>query len=374
MRVSGPSPVARGLVAYGVAAVALGATVAYGALVRRGVRRVASAPVPPPAPAHPVAVVVAARDEAGRIEAAVDALARQTHSALDVVVVDDGSTDATPDRLAAWAARDSRVRTRLNPGPPGKKGALAAGIDAAGALPARPDAVLLTDADCAPPPGWAAALAGYLAADAPKVVVGYAPYRRRRGLLNRLARYETLVTGALTAAAVGLGRPYMAVGRNLGYHRTAFAAVRFDGHGHVLSGDDDLFVQAVTKAGAARVVHAVGPATYVPSEAPATWAAWVRQKRRHLSDGRHYPPALLAHLVGFHAAGLVLLAAPLALGRTGWALAGARLALAAWTLAPAARLFGERDLVTLTPLLEPLHAVFGALAGPVSNAARLRRW
>ncbi len=339
------------------------------ALVRRGVARAAAAPVPPPAPDMPVTVVVAAKNEAARIGPFVAAMAAQTHRALAIVVVDDASADATPGRLAAWAARDARVRVLPNAGPPGKKGALATGIAAA-----RTAVVILTDADSAPPPGWAAALAGHAALPRPPVVVGYAPVRRRPGALNAAARYETLAAGVLTLATVGLGRPYMAVGRNLAVPVDAFRAVGgFSRHAHLLSGDDDLLVQDVHAARAAPIVHALGADTYVPSDAPPTWHAWLRQKRRHLSDGRHYPADVQAWLGFYHASAAVLWLAPLA-GAPGVAMLSARLALLAWATAPAARLLGERDLLPGLPLHELGHVLYNAFLAPASMIRPLRRW
>lgn len=348
---------------------ALAVQAVYLALARRGVQRSDAAPIPPAAPDVPVTVVVAARNEAHRIGAFVAAMEAQTHRALDIVVVDDGSTDATPAILAAWAARDARVRVLRNTGAPGKKGALTTGIAAA-----RTSVVLLTDADCAPPPAWADALAGHAARPRPPVVVGYAPYHPRPGVLNAVARYETFAAGLLTLAAVGLGRPYMAVGRNLAVPVDAFEAVGgFARHAHLISGDDDLLVQDVHATCAAPVVHALGPDTAVPSEAPTSWRAWLRQKRRHLSDGRHYPADVQMHLAAYHGSAALLWLAPLA-GVGGAAMLAARLGLVAWASAPAARRLGERDLLPWLPLHEAGHGLYNALLAPVSMALTLRRW
>lgn len=47
---------------------------------------------------------------AATLDEAVDSVLRQTLRSLEVVAVDDGSADGTPEKLAAWAGRDARVR------------------------------------------------------------------------------------------------------------------------------------------------------------------------------------------------------------------------------------------------------------------------
>lgn len=92
-------------------------------------------------------VIVAARDEAGRVEATVRHLLAQRHVALEVIVVDDRSIDGTADILRRLAAEDARVRTTtveaLPAGWIGKCHACHVGASLATG-----EWLLFTDADC----------------------------------------------------------------------------------------------------------------------------------------------------------------------------------------------------------------------------------
>ncbi|MBS0537981.1 MAG: glycosyltransferase family 2 protein [Proteobacteria bacterium] len=57
-----------------------------------------------------VGVVVPMYNARQTIAATLASICRQTHHPLDIVVVDDGSTDESAAIVAAWAARDNRVR------------------------------------------------------------------------------------------------------------------------------------------------------------------------------------------------------------------------------------------------------------------------
>ena len=84
---------------------------AMGVLVRgnRSIRFLRD--IPPALPARPprVSVVIAARDEARGIAAALASLLAQDYPDYEVIVVDDRSADATPAILAGVAARDARL-------------------------------------------------------------------------------------------------------------------------------------------------------------------------------------------------------------------------------------------------------------------------
>lgn len=88
-----------------------------------------------------VSVVTAAFNAADTIEHTLESLLQQTTPDWEAIVVDDGSTDATAEIVAAYAARDPRIRT-IRQRNCGESGARNAGL----AL-ARGDWVLFLDAD-----------------------------------------------------------------------------------------------------------------------------------------------------------------------------------------------------------------------------------
>lgn len=100
-----------------------------------------------------VRVVVPARDEARNIARCVTTVLATEYPRLELVVVDDHSTDGTAERAAEAAAGDRRFRVLvpdpLPPGWMGKQWACAAGAAAFGA---RGDYLLFADADTAHAP------------------------------------------------------------------------------------------------------------------------------------------------------------------------------------------------------------------------------
>lgn len=95
----------------------------------------------------PVSVIVAARDAAATLPACLASIRALDYPSVEILVVDDGSTDATAAVAEAHGARVLRA---------GGRGASAARN--VGARAARGDVLAFTDADCEVPPDWLRAL------------------------------------------------------------------------------------------------------------------------------------------------------------------------------------------------------------------------
>jgi succinoglycan biosynthesis protein ExoO/succinoglycan biosynthesis protein ExoU len=89
-----------------------------------------------------VSVIVAAYNAAQYLNVAVDSISVQTERDLEVLVVDDASTDATAEIVAARAARDPRIRLVRAPVNAGPGAARNLGLAAA-----RGDWIAILDAD-----------------------------------------------------------------------------------------------------------------------------------------------------------------------------------------------------------------------------------
>src|SRR5258708_1856159 len=92
-----------------------------------------------------ISVVMSVYNGAPTLGATLDSILGQTERDFECIVVDDGSTDATPDILAAYAARDPRIRV-IRQENAGLTRALIAGCaEARGLYIARQDAGDLSD-------------------------------------------------------------------------------------------------------------------------------------------------------------------------------------------------------------------------------------
>jgi glycosyltransferase involved in cell wall biosynthesis len=108
-----------------------------------------------------LSVVIPARNEAATIAGQLAALATQEWDGTwEVVVVDNGSTDGTPELVAAHSADHPRVRLVRASARAGLNYARNVGIDAA-----RGRSFALCDADDLVAPGWVAAMGNALAAN-----------------------------------------------------------------------------------------------------------------------------------------------------------------------------------------------------------------
>ena len=131
-----------------------------------------------------VSVLIPARNEEGAIEGAVRSVLASRGVTLEVVVLDDHSTDRTPEIVRALAAEDARVRLEQAPDlPAGWCGKQHACHVLAGR--ARQPLLLFMDADVRLEPEGIARLAGFLQSSGADLVSGI-PRQHTGTLLEKL--------------------------------------------------------------------------------------------------------------------------------------------------------------------------------------------
>lgn len=236
---------------------------------------------------HPVSVIICARDEAANLAKNLPgALLQEYRTTHEVIVVNDNSFDESKYLLEELKKdfRQLQVVELVQEAKliPGKKFPLSIGIKTA-----KHEIVLLTDADCMPASEFWIERMQEAYDPETELVLGYGAFHRKKGLLNKIVRWETAHTALQYLSYALAGQPYMGVGRNLSYRRGLFFKHKgFSAHNHIPSGDDDLFVNKAATASNTRInIH---PDAFTLSIPPKTWAQWFRQKTRHFSTGRYY--------------------------------------------------------------------------------------
>ncbi|GAB5522052.1 MAG: glycosyltransferase [Rhodothermales bacterium] len=320
-----------------------------------GLRRVIRTPRPVASTTPTVSVLIPARDEVASIGACVRSIldGDYPHEALEVLVIDDQSTDGTADIVREVAASYPTARVdvlRVPAGPsdlPRKKAALELGV-----AHATGEIILTTDADCNAPPGWVRRMASMFT---PEVgfVAGPVRYAPDGSAFERMQALEFLGLVGIGLGALGLKRPTISNAANVAYRRQAFLDLGGyrDLH-HIGPGDDHLLMHKFAYESEWQVRACPFPeATVVTAPAPDL-PTFIHQRRRWASVTIHYTQVgLIVVCVLFYLfflsliLGLVALPFIPALGPgllAGW---GLKLA-AEWSLlSVACKHFGQRRLL-----------------------------
>ncbi|TAN09896.1 MAG: glycosyltransferase [Chitinophagaceae bacterium] len=241
-----------------------------------------------------ISVIICAKNEERNLQRNLPKILQQHYydsqhePRYEVVVVNDNSEDDTSSVLRYLGPGYPHFHfvelQQSAKGIPGKKYPLTIGIKKSAY-----DTLVLTDADCKPAgTRWLELIAERFNNGA-EIVLGYGAYESKPGLLNKVVRFETFFSAMQYLSFALAGIPYMGVGRNLAYKKDLFFRHKgFLSHADLPSGDDDLFINAAANKKNTTVL--IDPEAITYSEPKISWGAWFRQKKRHLSTGKHYKP------------------------------------------------------------------------------------
>ena len=235
----------------------------------------------------PISVLVCAKNEEENVRNLIPLLLEQNYPQFEIVLIDDASIDNTLEIFEEFEKLHSNiklVKVENNEAFWGnKKYALTLGIKAA-----KNEYLLLTDADCIPSSkDWITTMSSQFTVEK-TIVLGYGAYEKiANSFLNKIIRFETLLTATQYFSWAKLGKPYMGIGRNLAYKREEFFKVRgFMDHMKIRSGDDDLFINQAAEAKNTAVCYL--PESFTYSKPKTSFKEGFTQKRRHISTAKHY--------------------------------------------------------------------------------------
>ena len=305
----------------------------------------------------PISVIVCAKNEEKNVRTLIPLLVEQNYPQFEIVLIDDASSDNTLDIFEEFEKLHSNiklVKVENNEAFWGnKKYALTLGIKAA-----KNEYLLFTDADCLPfSKEWITDMSSQFTVEK-TIILGYGAYEKIGGsFLNKIIRFETLLTAVQYFSWAKIGKPYMGVGRNLAYKREEFFKVRgFMDHMKIRSGDDDLFINQAADAKNTTVCYLPDSFTY--SKPKTSFKDWFTQKRRHVSTAKHYKIFDRNQLGIFYATQLLFLILPIILlaFQFQWiavlSVIGFRYIFAWITMGFAAGKLKEKDVMYWFPIIE----------------------
>jgi biofilm PGA synthesis N-glycosyltransferase PgaC len=314
---------------------------------------------------RPVSVIVCARNEVNNLRKYMAAILEQEYPEYEVIVVNDCSWDESGVFLEELQKKYSHLKVvtikEQEKYRHAKKFALTLGIKAA-----KNDVLLFTDADCAPSEkNWLSGMQGAFTGQT-EIVLGYGAYSKEKGFLNKMIRFDTFMIALNYFSFALAGMPYMGVGRNLAYLKSLFFRTKgFARHYHLLSGDDDLFVNENATSANTRIE--VKPGSFTYSDPKKTFGDWFIQKRRHIGTGKFYKAGHKFLLFMNSFSGILFFASLIALlvMRFDWriivSLYAVKLLIELPILYISSKKLQETGLVWLFPLLE----FFSTLLQPV---------
>ncbi len=302
----------------------------------------------------PISVIICAKNEVENLLLFLPSIIHQTNTNFEIILVNDHSTDSTLEMMQSFKKKHSNIKiVSLTKGRSNKKKAITKGIETA-----KFEHLLFIDADCKPiSKNWINEITSHFS-ESKSIVLGYGAYQKKpNSWLNKLIRFETLLTAIQYFSYAKIGIPYMGVGRNIAYTKSLFnKANGFIKHEHIKSGDDDLFVnQIATKSNTASCYSAD---SFTISKPHNSFKKWLYQKRRHISTATSYKPIHKLLLGLFYSSQFffwffsILLLATSFQWKTVIFLFSIRITIQYLVFGFSAKKLNERDLFLFIPFLE----------------------
>ena len=325
----------------------------------------------------PISIIICAKNEFENLEKNLPIIFNQNFQKFEVIVVNDQSNDGSDVLLKELEKKykhlvvvtiEKHINEHL-----GKKFALTLGIKTA-----KYEHLLLTDADCSPnSKDWAQLMCNNF--NTTDIVLGYGGYQKKKGLLNKIIRFDTFNVAQQYLSYALAGHTYMGVGRNIAYKKSLFFDNKgFANHIHIPSGDDDLFIQEIATKN--NVAIEINKQAHTDSEVIKSWKEWSYQKRRHLTTAPLYKTkfkvllALYPYAQSLFWSAMILLfilKTPIAILAT---LLGVKLLISYLVNYKSMKQLNSIDLYWIHPIYELIHLVLQGIFVLLNLVHKPKEW
>lgn len=305
-----------------------------------------------------VSVIICARNEKQNLIENIPSLLTQNYPDFEVIVMDDFSSDGSSTIMSRLKQANHQLYYhKVTKNVPGKKQALIEGV-----AKATSSYVLLTDADCKPSnKHWLKTMIRAALPNKSDLVIGYAPFYKQRSFLNKWTRFENWISALQYLSFAVVGKPYMGVGRNILYKKSAFKIEVLLQNMDLSSGDDDLMVNKIANHN--NTVICINKEAFMYSHTKGSWKEYIHQKMRHLSTAHKYKISDILRLSIFSLSHFIFYSSIILLVFYGhFFVAGMFYLLRLILIWPLAirllELLDEKDLKFLFPLFDIMFFVF----------------
>jgi poly-beta-1,6-N-acetyl-D-glucosamine synthase len=187
-----------------------------------------------------VSVILPFRNEASNLPVIFQCLVEQQYSKMEVIWVDDHSTDHSNQLLLQMIERTQEKNMRIlkNSGI-GKKAAITTAINYS-----QSDLIFTTDADCFFSAQWISKIVSLFISPEIKFVAGSVMIKNESGFLKKFQIIEWCSILFITNFLFTIKRPSMCSAANMAYRRVCFDEVGgYIGNERILSGDDEFLLK-----------------------------------------------------------------------------------------------------------------------------------
>ncbi|MBK8701677.1 MAG: glycosyltransferase [Saprospiraceae bacterium] len=183
----------------------------------------------------PVTIIIPCRNEEDNIEACIRSIQKLRYpvSLLEVIVIDDHSTDHTADIVTHYPGVKYIKLTENQ----GKKAAIAEGVALASF-----DTVALLDGDCTVGKNWLQAIHQGFVDTKAEMLTGPVMVDPRGGFLPSFEFLETATMMAITANGHHRQKYFLANGANMAFRKQAFYTAGGFGNNEEIASGDDVFL------------------------------------------------------------------------------------------------------------------------------------